>query len=46
MMKTTNPKQHQALGRKAKGFDRVKWDEREYCTDFCDQGIVDADVVV
>jgi hypothetical protein len=30
MMKTTIPKEHQALGRKAKGFDRKKWDESEY----------------
>ena len=29
MMQTTVPKEHQALGRKAKGFDRAKWDERE-----------------
>jgi predicted NAD-dependent protein-ADP-ribosyltransferase YbiA (DUF1768 family) len=27
MMQTTIPKEHQALGRKAKGFDRKKWDE-------------------
>lgn len=31
MMATTVPAEHQALGRKAKGFDRKKWDERE-CT--------------
>lgn len=30
MMQTTVPSEHQALGRKAKGFDRQKWDEREY----------------
>ncbi|WPG99369.1 Hypothetical protein R9X50_00218300 [Acrodontium crateriforme] len=29
MMQTTNPKEHQALGRKAKGFDRKKWDEHK-----------------
>lgn len=29
MMQTTIPKEHQALGRKAKGFDRKKWDERK-----------------
>lgn len=29
MMQTTVPAEHQALGRKAKGFSRVKWDERE-----------------
>ena len=29
MMETTIPKEHQALGRKAKGFDRKKWDERK-----------------
>lgn len=28
MMETTVPAEHQALGRKAKGFDRKKWDER------------------
>lgn len=27
MMQTTVPAEHQALGRKAKGFDRKKWDE-------------------
>ncbi len=30
MMQTTTPSEHQALGRKAKGFDRKKWDEREH----------------
>jgi predicted NAD-dependent protein-ADP-ribosyltransferase YbiA (DUF1768 family) len=30
MMQTTIPKEHQALGRKAKGFDRKKWDESAY----------------
>ncbi|EME41405.1 hypothetical protein DOTSEDRAFT_176519 [Dothistroma septosporum NZE10] len=29
MMQTTVPKEHQALGRKAKGFDRKKWDEHK-----------------
>ncbi|KAK5734433.1 hypothetical protein LTR17_008934 [Elasticomyces elasticus] len=29
MMETTVPAEHQALGRKAKGFDRKKWDQRE-----------------
>lgn len=29
MMQTTVPSEHQALGRKAKGFNRPKWDERE-----------------
>ena len=29
MMKTTVPSEHQRLGRKAKGFDREKWDERQ-----------------
>ncbi|KAK3652984.1 hypothetical protein LTR56_004934 [Elasticomyces elasticus] len=29
MMETTIPAEHQALGRKAKGFDRKKWDQRE-----------------
>ena len=29
MMETTVPAEHQALGRKAKGFNREKWDERE-----------------
>ncbi|KAK3703791.1 hypothetical protein LTR37_014237 [Vermiconidia calcicola] len=29
MMETTVPKEHQALGRKAKGFDRKKWDEHK-----------------
>ena len=29
MMQTTMPSEHQALGRKAKGFSRPKWDERE-----------------
>lgn len=28
-MQTTIPSEHQALGRKAKGFNRGKWDERE-----------------
>ena len=28
MMATIVPSEHQALGRKAKGFDRKKWDER------------------
>jgi len=28
-MQTTVPSEHQALGRKAKGFNRPKWDERE-----------------
>jgi predicted NAD-dependent protein-ADP-ribosyltransferase YbiA (DUF1768 family) len=30
MMQTTVPSEHQALGRKAKGFNRPKWDEREF----------------
>lgn len=34
MMQTTVPSEHQALGRKAKGFDRKKWDERESCVSF------------
>jgi predicted NAD-dependent protein-ADP-ribosyltransferase YbiA (DUF1768 family) len=29
MMKTTVPSEHQALGRKAKGFNRAVWDQRE-----------------
>ncbi|KAK3050872.1 hypothetical protein LTR09_007950 [Extremus antarcticus] len=29
MMQTTTPSEHQALGRKAKGFDRKKWDEHK-----------------
>ena len=29
MMETTVPAEHQALGRKAKGFNRPKWDERK-----------------
>lgn len=29
MMQTTVPKEHQRLGRQAKGFDRKKWDERK-----------------
>ncbi|KAK4495789.1 hypothetical protein PRZ48_013057 [Zasmidium cellare] len=29
MMKTTIPSEHQALGRKAKGFERGKWDEHK-----------------
>jgi len=29
MMKTTVPAEHQALGRKAKGFSRAVWDQRE-----------------
>jgi predicted NAD-dependent protein-ADP-ribosyltransferase YbiA (DUF1768 family) len=29
MMQTTVPAEHQALGRKAKGFSRSKWDERK-----------------
>ncbi|KAM0720806.1 hypothetical protein Q7P37_003091 [Cladosporium fusiforme] len=29
MMQTTVPAEHQALGRKAKGFSRVKWDEHK-----------------
>ncbi|KAF2724549.1 DUF1768-domain-containing protein [Polychaeton citri CBS 116435] len=29
MMETTVPAEHQALGRKAKGFDRKKWDENK-----------------
>ncbi|KAK5169702.1 uncharacterized protein LTR77_005680 [Saxophila tyrrhenica] len=29
MMKTTVPSEHQALGRKARGFDRGKWDEHK-----------------
>ena len=32
MMQTTVPSEHQALGRKAKGFNRPKWDERELIT--------------
>jgi len=28
MMQTTIPREHQKLGRQAKGFDRKKWDER------------------
>lgn len=28
MMETTIPKEHKALGRKAKGFDGKKWNER------------------
>lgn len=28
-MQTTVPSEHQALGRKAKGFNRPQWDERE-----------------
>ena len=31
MLETTVPAEHQALGRKAKGFDRKKWDDRENC---------------
>lgn len=31
-MQTTVPSEHQALGRKAKGFNRPKWDERESTT--------------
>lgn len=30
MMQTTVPSEHQALGRKATGFDRKKWDESEF----------------
>jgi predicted NAD-dependent protein-ADP-ribosyltransferase YbiA (DUF1768 family) len=30
MMKTTVPSEHQALGRKAKGFNRAVWDQREW----------------
>jgi len=30
MMKTTVPSEHQALGRKAKGFSRAVWDQREW----------------
>lgn len=30
MMQTTVPKEHQALGRRARGFDRGKWDECEF----------------
>ncbi|EMC92728.1 hypothetical protein BAUCODRAFT_114602 [Baudoinia panamericana UAMH 10762] len=29
MMQTTIPGEHQALGRKAKGFDRKKWDDHK-----------------
>ncbi|KAK3679267.1 hypothetical protein LTR78_000828 [Recurvomyces mirabilis] len=29
MMETTVPAEHQALGRKAKGFNRKKWDEHK-----------------
>jgi len=29
MMETTVPAEHQALGRKAKGFDRKKWDQHK-----------------
>ncbi|KAK4570407.1 hypothetical protein LTR86_002487 [Recurvomyces mirabilis] len=29
MMETTIPAEHQALGRKAKGFNRKKWDEHK-----------------
>jgi len=29
MMETTVPAEHQALGRRAKGFNRAKWDERQ-----------------
>lgn len=29
MMQTSVPSEHQALGRKAKGFDRGKWDQSE-----------------
>jgi len=29
MMQTTVPSEHQALGRKAKGFNRPKWDEHK-----------------
>ena len=29
MMETTVPADHQALGRKAKGFNRKEWDERK-----------------
>ncbi|KAK4893834.1 hypothetical protein LTR27_007860 [Elasticomyces elasticus] len=29
MMETTIPAEHQALGRKAKGFDRKKWDQHK-----------------
>ncbi|KAF2765707.1 DUF1768-domain-containing protein [Teratosphaeria nubilosa] len=29
MMETTVPKEHQVLGRQAKGFDRKKWDEHK-----------------
>jgi predicted NAD-dependent protein-ADP-ribosyltransferase YbiA (DUF1768 family) len=33
-MQTTVPSEHQALGRKAKGFNRSKWDEREFMAAF------------
>ncbi|KAK0930321.1 hypothetical protein LTR57_001491 [Friedmanniomyces endolithicus] len=33
MMETTVPAEHQALGRKAKGFDRKKWDQRRTLLD-------------
>ena len=29
MMETTVPAEHQALGRKAKGFNRKEWDQRK-----------------
>lgn len=29
MMRTTDPKDHQRLGRQAKGFSHEKWDARE-----------------
>ena len=28
MLDAPSPKEHKALGRKVKGFDRAKWDER------------------
>jgi len=28
MMETTEPSEHKALGRQAKGFNRAKWDQR------------------
>ena len=34
-MQTTLPSEHQALGRKAKGFNRAKWDDRKVLMSFC-----------
>jgi hypothetical protein len=45
MMETTIPKEHQALGRKAKGFDRKKWDESKPLFEADGMHVDNADVV-